>query len=74
MPQINLISVCVKKISRGKAALETLDRKFKFTFPIALLSKNLKMDEQLSLKISNIMNTEDTHDESARKLLEKIIN
>jgi len=74
MQQINLISVCVKKISLGKAALETLDRKFKFTFPTALLSENLKMGEQLSLKISNTMNMEDTRDESARKLLEEIIN
>ncbi|MBU1089393.1 hypothetical protein KKF38_01175 [Patescibacteria group bacterium] len=74
MQQINLISVCVKKISRGIAALETLDRKFKFTLPLKLLSKNLKIGERLGLKISNATNAEDARDESARKLLEEIIN
>ena len=74
MQQTNFISVCVKKISRGKAALETFDHKFKFAFPTALLSKNLKIGEQLSLKILNATNAEDARDESARELLEEMIN
>ena len=64
----------MKKISRGKAALETLDRKFKFLLPLGLLPENLKTDEQLSLKILETVNIESARDESARKLLEEIIN
>ena len=69
-----LISVYVKKIAWKKATLETLDREFEFTLSLALLPENLKIGEQLNLKISDVANTEDIRDDSARKLLEEIIN
>ena len=69
-----LISARVKKISRGKALLRTLNDEFEFIFPLELLPQEIEVGEKLSLKVLDALNTEEAHDEFARKLLEEIIN
>ena len=70
----DLIETRVKKVAWKNALLETLDCKFKFSIPLALLPKSLEIGKQLNLKILGMANTEEVCDDLARKLLEEIIN
>ena len=69
-----LIEARVKKISRGKAFLETLKEAFEFSLPLELLPQEVEVGQKLGVKVLDAINAEDAHDEFARKLLEEMIN
>jgi hypothetical protein len=69
-----LIEARVKKISRGKALLETAEEASEFTLPLQLLPQEIEEGQKLGVKFLDAIQAEDAHDEFARKLLEEIIN
>ncbi len=70
----NLTSVRVKKITQEKAVVEILNSKVEFSLPLEILSENIKVDERLEIKILDTSQINESRDDFARKLLEKMIN
>jgi hypothetical protein len=66
-----LLEIFVKKITRGKATLVATADLPEFELPIKILPPQTKKNAKLNLEFSE---TEQNEDQTARKMLEEIIN
>lgn len=66
-----LLELLVKKITRGKATLVTVDGATEFDLPRELLPSEITVAEKLNLGIAEETRS---RDDLARELLEQIIN
>ncbi len=66
-----LLELFVKKITRGKATLVTVDGSTEFVLPCADLPPEIRPEKKLHLEISE---SEPDPDAAARQRLEQIIN